>query len=361
MTKSIPKIAVLIVVYLTTSCASQKTLVQQTSVNPIEQYVSKDTKTTIAGNYLGSYYNGNYVWGGAMNLAWNELNENILKEKLQLKSQDKTALEMVEKLNNPSFTKNDLDENSYYIKSGFGQQTVTAINQELKAKFPTKSFGDLKINLDKTSFVSYAYFLKEVEYETKFDSKDIVFNGQLVKGFFSKNYTIQGNNLEIMQYESDEKFIISIKLKDEKDELILAKGYDMTNPETIVNQINAIDYRSIRGLGDYDEFEAPKLKLDFHRDYVELLHQYLNNKGYELYQIDKMFENIKFNMDEKGARVENEAAIAIAVGMVIGEAPIVPKKLYLNKPFWVVMKKSDSKNPYFILGINNTELMEKNN
>lgn len=360
MIKSSPKIAFLILLYLTTSCANKKKLVQQQPITkPIEIYIPKDTKTTITGNYLGSYLNGNYVWGGAMNLAWNELNENILKEKLQLHSQDKTALEMVEKLNNPSFSKNDLDENSYYIKSGFGQQTVTAINQESKVKFPTKSFGDLKINLDKTSFMSYAYFLKEVEYETKFDSKDILFNGQLVKGFFSKNYTIQGNNIEIMQYESDEKFIINIKLKDEKDQLILAKGYDMTNPETIVKQINAINYTSIRSFGDYDEFEAPKLNLDFHRDYVELLNKSLSNKGYERYQIGEMFENIKFNMDEKGARVENEAEIGIATA--IRETPIIPKRLYLNKPFWTIMKRSDSKNPYFILGVNNTELMEKSN
>ncbi len=50
------------------------------------------------GNYLGSYYKGNYVWGGAMNLAWNDLNENIVGEKLKLDTRDKMVLDMVEKL-----------------------------------------------------------------------------------------------------------------------------------------------------------------------------------------------------------------------------------------------------------------------
>jgi hypothetical protein len=35
-----------------------------------------------------------------MNLAWNELNDNILHEDLILNTEDPIALEMVEKLNN---------------------------------------------------------------------------------------------------------------------------------------------------------------------------------------------------------------------------------------------------------------------
>lgn len=73
--------------------------------------------TAHLGKYLGSEYKGNYVWGGAMNLAWTELNENILHEKLKLKTNDIVALKMVDAFNNPVFSKKDLDEKSYYVKS----------------------------------------------------------------------------------------------------------------------------------------------------------------------------------------------------------------------------------------------------
>ena len=36
-----------------------------------------------------------------------------------------------------------------------------------------------------------------------------------------------------------------------------------------------------------------------------------------------------------------------------------PKKLILNKPYWIIIKRADSQNPYFILGIKNIELMKK--
>jgi hypothetical protein len=74
---------------------------------------TKSEEQAKSSQYLGSIYKGNYVWGGAMNLCWNELNENILKEKLQLNTDNKIALEMVETLNNPVFTKKDIDEKSY--------------------------------------------------------------------------------------------------------------------------------------------------------------------------------------------------------------------------------------------------------
>jgi len=81
---------------------------------------AENSDSIIHRSYAGSLCKGNYVWGGAMNLAWNELNENVLKEKLVLATDDKIAIEMLSKLNHPSFGKNDLDEPSYYNKSGTG-------------------------------------------------------------------------------------------------------------------------------------------------------------------------------------------------------------------------------------------------
>jgi len=327
----------------------------QTPNAPSQQHVIQDTKTEISGNFLGSDYKGNYVWGGAMNLAWTELAENIISEDIKLNTEDKIALKMVEKLNNAPFFKNDLDEESYYIKSGYGQKTVDDINRESKKKFPSKSFSDLKMNLSPRDIISYAYFLKEVEYETEFEKDNVSFNGQKVTGFIAENEA-QRDNVKIIKYENDDKFIIKLQLKDKNDELILAKGYDMTNQQTVVEEINKNNKEYLSTIGESDRFKAPKLHLDHHRDYVELINKYLENKGFETYFIAQMFENIKFDMDEKGARVENEAVITLSKSAMM--EPEKPKNFILDKPYWVVMKRTDSKNPYFILGVNNVELME---
>ena len=322
-----------------------------------QYFAPKNIPSNISGNYLGSDYKGNYVWGGAMNLAWNELNENILHEKLQLNTADETALKMVVKLNDAPFSKSDLDEESYYVKSGYGQSTVDEINRESKKKFLSKSFSDLKIILSPKDIISYAYFLKEVEYETMFKKDAVLFKGQKVEGFIADNEA-QRENVKIIKYQNDDKFIIKLQLKDKNDELILAKGYDMKNPQTIVDEINRNNGKNLATIDASDKFKAPKLHLDHHRDYVELINKWLSNEGFSDYFIAQMFENIKFDMDEKGAKVENEAVIAIPLGAAGPSKKPKIKNFILDEPYWVIMKRANSQNPYFILGVNNVELME---
>lgn len=266
---------------------------QHVTQAPSGPHVIQDTKSNIDGNYLGSDYKGNYVWGGAMNLAWTELAENIIKEDIQLNTQDKIALEMVSKLNDAPFSKSDSDEESYYVKSGYGQSAVNEINRESKKKFPSKSFGDLEMSLAPTDIISYAYFLKEVEYETKFEKDTVSFNGQKVKGFIADNEA-QRKNVKIIKYEDDDKFIIKLQLKDKSDELILAKGYDMNNPQDVIKEISENNKQYLSTIGKSDHFKAPKLHLDHHRDYIELMGKYLSNEDFSDYVIAKMFENIKF-------------------------------------------------------------------
>ena len=345
--KKLLLIPIIVFLFLFTACSEKL---------PPEPHVIQDTKVNITGDYLGSDYEGNYVWGGAMNLAWNDLNENILHEKLQLRTEDKIALTMVEKLNNPIFTKKDLDDKSYYIKSGYGQETVELINKESKKKFPSKSFGDLAIKLKDFDIISYAYFLKEVEYKAIFIKKEVSFNGEKVEGFYAKK-GIEKDNVRIIKYISDDKFIVRIDLKDQEDQLILAKGYDMTNPEIMLNEVNSDNKEYLKTINGVDNFEAPKIHLDHNRDYIELVNKYLDNKNFKDYFIAQMFENIKFDMDEKGARVENEAVITLTKNSVMQVQD--PRNFILDKPYWIVMKRSDSQKPYFILGVNNTELMEK--
>jgi hypothetical protein len=313
----------------------------------------KSNSGDLSGNYLGSDYKGNYIWGGAMNLAWNELNESILKEKLKLNTKNAVALDMVEKLNHPIFTKNDLDKESYYIKSGYGQETVDIINKESKKKFPDKSFEDLNLQLGQTDIISYAYFLKKVEYLTAFEKANLLFEGKKVKGFQTKNKE-QSENIKIITYENDDKFIISLQLKGKGDQLILAKGYDMNTPENVLSEMKKTGQGSLQNMGFHDFFAAPELHLNYNRTYQELLDISLANKGFESYRISSMFENIRFDMDEKGARVENEAVITLSKSIAFDK-----RNFILNKPYWVIMQRKESSNPYFILGVRNVEFMEK--
>jgi PBP1b-binding outer membrane lipoprotein LpoB len=337
-------------------------VVDQPIVNNIDQTntpIIPDINVVDAqDNYTGSLYQGNYVWGGAMNLAWNEAVENIIHEKIKLNTTDPAALLMTDKLNNSVFNKNDLDEASYYVKSGFGPRTLAEINSESKRKFPAKSFSDLVIPMSDKDFISYAYFLKAVEYKNEFQETDMDFNGEQVKGFCATE-SKQKENIDILNYESDDRFIIRLKLKDNSDQIILAKGFADLTPQQVVSEINKYNQNNLPTLAGWDMFQSPKLHLDYHREYQEMINKFFANTSFQDYFIGQMFENVKFDMDQRGAKVENEAVI---VGKFVsagpGSAPKI-KKFILDKPFWVVMQRTGRVRPYFILGINNASLMQK--
>ena len=352
MQKSICSLKLFLLLSLFFVGANQKTY-SQTKKN-------LELKTMLIGNYVGSEYKGNYIWCGVMNLAWNELNENSIKGKVKLKSKDKVTQEIVKSFNNATFTKTDLDSSSYYIKSGFGQKTVDAINKESKTKFPNKNFEDIKLQLENDDMISYAYFNKSVSYRYEFDKATVIFKGKKVKGFaYNPRITDHQFNIEVIEYVNDDQFIARLKLKEDNTEMIVAKGYNMKNPAVVIEKWNNNDHSDYYSLQGEDEFEAPILNLNFHREYKEVTNQFLENKGFENKYFSQMFENIKFKMDEKGAEVEAEAEIIILTGSNGHSSAPVPRYFKLDKPYWVIMKQVDSKNPFFILGVTNTELMEK--
>jgi len=314
-------------------------------------------------NYTGSTYEQNYVWGGAMNMAWSELIESFTQDKIELDSSDPMVQSTLDKLNEPVFGKQDMDDTSYYIKSGYGKKTIDLINKECRDKFPSKSIADLKINLGERDIISYAYFLKEIEYQNTFTKQDISFDTKKVKGFAANGNSYA--NVYILDYTNDDKFLIGIKLKDNQDQIFLGKGYPMDKPDELVKLLREkaplqTDPETYLGkpMNKKDVFQAPMLHLDYERSYDEMIGQRLLNPALKGYVISIMQEIVKFDMDEKGARVENEAVIGMVTSAGPGQDPYKPKLLILDKPYWVMMKRYNSNNPYFILGVQNTSLMK---
>lgn len=312
-------------------------------------------------NYTPGKVEGNYVWGAAMNLAWNELSENIVKEKIELDTRDQAALNTLARLNTPVVSKADIDEASYYVKSGYGQQTVDTINRECRAKFPQKSLADLNLQLRDEDILAYAYLLKEVQYAVQFKQQELRFDDEWVKGFAADAESYQ--NVMILSYDNEDRFIVSIKLKDSTDQIFLAKGYPMDRPDSLLTLLkNAVPAGKTvdeagKRMNKKDFFQAPMISLSYERSYDEMLGKNLKNKAFRPYSIAIMREIIKFDMDEKGAKVENEAVIGMVTSANPNAPLYQPKIMILDKPYWVVMKRASSDNPYFLLGVNNHQLM----
>lgn len=334
-------------VFIFISCVTTPIQVKETTEN-------QGDKSLYNSRYNGSLYQGNFVWGGAMNLAWNDLCQSILKEPLQLNSKDPIAQQLVANFNKPVFTTNDIDKQSYYVKSGYGKKTINTINKEVKQQFPNKSFAPVSIpNFRDNDIISYAYFMKEVSYPLAFKNQKGKFKDQDVAGFFAQQSTKK--NISILYYDNPNKFILQLKVKEQNEDLILAKGFDMNTPIDFISFYQSLQDKPTK-LMDEDRFWMPKIDLDMQRNYTELTGKALSNAGFKDYVLSVMQEKIKFKLDETGAKVENEAVIgvqAISARVSLNE----PKSLILDQPFWVMMKQKNSTQPYFLLGVNNANIL----
>jgi len=72
--------------------------------------------------------------------------------------------------------------------------------------------------------------------------------------------------------------------------------------------------------------------------------------------IELVLQTIDFRMDRTGTRVKSIAAIAAGTAPVIGRAPI-PQHYVVDGPFMIMMKKRNCERPFFVMWVDNAELL----
>jgi hypothetical protein len=147
-----------------------------------------------------------------------------------------------------------------------------------------------------------------------------------------------------------------LRLKDSRDELLVSKGFNQDNPIEVMKTLRSMDLAKTTRPGEHDAFGMPELHFDYDHVFSDLANKEFISPRLSHYKFQIVFEKVKFDLDYNGVRLENEAGALCG-----GGAPRINKLLILNKPFWLIMKRTNSKNPYFIIGINNSEFMTKSN
>lgn len=296
----------------------------------------------------------NMVWCGAMNLAWNELRDNIVKEDVKLNGESG----LLEELNRKPFTKENLSEKDYIAIAGYGKDgIVNKINKMIKEKFHESDQYGYKKSVAPNDFLAYSFLKKDINFKNAFEvvkdgmnfkgKKVDAFGIDRVKGEKQKKLKSQ---IELLSYNNDDDFIIRLISGEENEELVVAKippkksfnetlDYALNNR----NKINAT----------IEKFKMPMLAFEAQKSFKELMGRKLLNKGFEQYKLEEVYENILFTLTEKGAKLKAEAAVN-------GDGATIRKQnlnLIVDKSFLIYMKEVNKNKPYFVLWVNNNEIM----
>jgi hypothetical protein len=208
----------------------------------------------------------------------------------------------------------------------------------------------------------FAHHFDAVPGGISFDHKKV-----LAFGMNAVNYKIT-NSARILFYKDDDNFALQLTPKDTLHAIILIKGLktnatfnDVLKQTTAWINAGEVDQNNKAAawrynFNDADSIAIPVISLNLETNYKTLEGQTFLSKGKQ-YTLQTAWQRTAFLLDENGAIVESEA-IAAADSVAIPEK-MHPKNMVFDKPFFIIIKRLDKQNPYFMMKVENTELLTR--
>lgn len=317
----------------------------------------------------------NYVYCATFRIAWDGL-RNVPGERVAVKPMPIMAAE----LNRLPFPLGNLDPESY-LAMRVDRAHLSKITDELQRRFPGAP-GPTKppAATEGKGRVIFAALIKSLPFAAEFDSQpdplpfpdgpttsQVACFGRLAAS--SANFDA-AEQVRIADYCTDEDFVIELKTESKRDVMLLAKvPPEPTLQETIDTVLKRVASPNPQHkrftLEGPEDLLIPKLSFNILKTYQELLGIQIVDSpignALEPEIIINATQATAFVLNERGAELESVAEIGT---MMIGEfdgTPTEPpkiRKFLFDRPFLVLLRETQSREPYLVLWIENAELME---
>ncbi|MFC1794309.1 hypothetical protein ACFL3Q_12060 [Planctomycetota bacterium] len=320
--------------------------------------------------------NKNVIWCSSFQLAWNRMKDDVIGAPVEVVG----AEELAARLNTAGQSEAGMESDSFYAVAGRVKDgIISKIQKKMTVKFPSHSvpdFSDIAGSPD--GILAYSYLTANVPFKCPFrqvkkgftftDSQGIETNvGAFGVWGWNSMYDEMRQQVEILFFHEDRD-------GSDRDSRIKEFAVDLcrhSNPYQVVAAIvepkasldQTLDY--IRGkitdsrqeknyeqtkfLDDTDILKVPEMFWEIEHDFDELLEKIVANANPAM-PIIKAKQGIKFKLDRCGAMLESEATIMVAS---------IPRYFIFNCPFLIYMKKRDCEQPFFVMWVDNAELLNR--
>jgi hypothetical protein len=178
---------------------------------------------------------------------------------------------------------------------------------------------------------------------------------------------------KILYYHSDEKFIVALIPKDSTQEIVVCKGVTLygsfrkilTEADSLI-KTGTVESKLARNAWKYilkekDELWIPDIRFNLYKNYSSITGQGFSS-GNNLYYIMTAYQQTAFSLNQRGAIVASASELTVKVDVPDGfKTREHPKKLLLDKPFVLLLRNKKRSEPYFMLKVDNPEIMDKTN
>jgi hypothetical protein len=309
----------------------------------------------------------NLIWCASFLAAWKALESDVVNSPPSLQGSPKAALD----LNNESDPKTYIPKESLYATAGWSQKGITEkIKRDLSQKFPAKlppEFPGIATN----SFVAYAYLEAGVKFALPYfqNPKPLMFTDQKgIKTQLSSFGIRPDDDYAYYQlreqpqilYEKREKnydlieCIVDLDHTSLPNQIILA----MVTPESTLREtLSAIDEKINKngkkyhhGLGPNDVLIVPDIMWRISHRFAQLENREFTNANMKGQRLDVAQQDIQFCLNRSGAELKAEDKILMLP---------IPTYYVFDRPFLLQMKKRGAQMPYFVMWVENAELINK--
>lgn len=304
-------------------------------------------------------------WCGTFQLVWNDMKNEIVKKDIIFNPQ----LDMVSNLNKEEFNESMISEDYYFKIYGLKSlELKERIENGIKEKFNQTSdilndfdWSENELddpnNKDIRRYFFYTMLYRKFEFLQEFDKLDNSkfgndYNDIEYFGIDKNTANSIGNQIEVLYYNSEDDFAILINTKTD-DEVIFCKNSQGKNFNEIYENMKekSNKYKGSKSFEDVDEFKAPNLTFNEKREYVELANKEFKTADpvYDIAEIQKAIQTIKFSLDEKGGEIKSEAAVDMFMATSIDSEIIGKQPRYFNvdDTFAIFLREKGKSKPYF--------------
>lgn len=315
------------------------------------------------------------IWCVSFQLAWNRLKTEVAKEPLQLTNAQPTA----DRLNRADHSENDVGPDAVFAAAGLAKDGIGERNRaQMASKFPDVPRPELDV--PSGGAVAYAYLATSSMYDYPFFENDepLLFTDSAGKQTAVGSFGIRRKDdyayhrlrrqvqvlycprEAIMSEKEIPEFILDPCKNSQPYQIVLARMNRKPSLADILAEIeqkiaeqSASDLaRFMSELHPRDTLLVPNIAWRVSHHFKELEgkdKQFLNPALRGLY-LDTALQTIRFRLDRSGAELASESKVFVKPGASF---------FHLDRPFLVYMKKRGDKRPFFVMWVENAELLDK--
>ncbi len=261
------------------------------------------------------------------------------------------------------------NDSSYSNDFNLLRQSTSFLNSLSKGEY------EIKAAVDGKAIFAEAFFNKTLAFPSKMEkaTAPMLFEGQKVNAFgmYGINQDIAAYS-QVLFYQDDDRFLLKLLPKEVNHEIWLMKAQDTDS--TLAEVVKRAKAWKAAGeseatneklawkynlTGD-DVFSIPEIKYNIETHYKTLEGQVFFMKG-EDRRIRTAYQRTGFILNETGAVAESHAVVATDTAALAPDMEEIPKpkKMIFDKAFYIILKRTDSENPYFVMRVANAELLVK--